>query len=132
LSAFSIPQGECGTRAFEVASLLFEQEIKRFPGSRYASLPGAVTAISKAVSNEQIAIVWLDTGAADPKNLNFRAIHSFFAFEDSPLQSFAVWQTPGAEFYDEATTKAKIAETIGFTREQGGIEIHIVPQPGAA
>ncbi len=128
LSAFSIPQGECDTKAFEAASLLFEQEIKGFQGSRYASLHDALAAISRAISNNQMGILWVDTGPVNPANPNFRALPCYFAFQYNPLQSFAVWQTPGAVFYDEETTKAKIAETIRFTSEHGGIEIHMVPQ----
>jgi hypothetical protein len=127
LSDYSIPHGKCVTKAFEIVGLLFEQKITQVPGSRYATLSDALEVISKAILNKQIGILWIDTGPVDPANLYYRANHCYFVFQDKPLMSFAVWQNPGAEFYDEKATRDKIEETISFTKGLGGIEIHIVP-----
>ena len=124
---FSIPQGQCGPEAFQIAGILFNQEINPFPGTRYGSLSDALVEISKILTSEKIAILWLDTGAIDSSNPPCRAIHCYFVFQDNPLQSFAIWDTPGAVFYDEADTRAKMIEAINLFKNDGGIELHVVP-----
>jgi len=79
--------------------------------------------ILNALSNEKIAIIWLDTGAIDPSNPLYRAIHCYFIFQDDPLLSFSIWDKPGAEFYDDVYIMNKIFETIGRV----GIAMHIIP-----
>lgn len=129
LRDFSIPNGECGQKAFEIANTLFDQEITGIVGTRYDSLSAVLAVISKAIKDDKIVIIWLDTGRKDPNNEKYRAIHCFFIFQDNPLQSFTVWPaTSGAKFIDDACTKAMIIETIKFTQELGGVELHVVPQ----
>lgn len=124
LSNFFIPQRQCDQKAFQIASILLDQEIKSFPETRYNSISDVMAEISNALTNERIAIIWLDTGATDPSNPFHRALHCYFVFEDNPLQSFAIWETPGAVFYDDAYTKNKIVETINLFKDVG---LHVVP-----
>lgn len=125
LCNFFIPQGQCGQKAFQIASILLNQEIRPFPDTRYDSMNDVLAEISNALTNEKIAIIWLDTGVIDPSNPFYRAFHCYFVFQDNPLQSFAIWDKPGAVFYDDAVTRAKIIETI----DHGGITLHVVPPP---
>ena len=120
-----IGQGECGAKAYEIASILFDQDIGKFPEERYKSLDDVLLEISNALMNEKIVIIWLDTG---PRILNpsYRAIHCYFVFEDQPLQSFAIWDSPGPQFYNDTYTKAKISKTIKLFPDIG-IGLHIVP-----
>jgi hypothetical protein len=74
LSHFAIPQGQCGESAFRIAEMLLGRAVIRAPGRRYASIADLLVQISAAVANEQLAIVWLDTGPVDPGNPNRRAI----------------------------------------------------------
>jgi hypothetical protein len=127
LRSFFIPQGECGQKAFEIAGILLNQEINPFPDTRYDSMTDALAEVANAVTHEKIAIMWLDTGAIDSSNPSYRAIHCYFVFQDNPLQSFAIWDTPGAVFYDEACTRAKIIESIALFKKDGGIALHVVP-----
>jgi len=129
LKNFYIPPGQCGGRAFEIASTLFNQDIRSFSEKRCNSLDDVLLEISNALMSEKIVILWLDTGAIDPKNPNYRGVHCYFVFEDKPLQSFAIWDAPGAKFYDDTYTKTKIVETIKLFINDGGIGLHVVPPP---
>ena len=127
LKNFCIPQGECGRKAFEIASILFNKKIGVFDPKRCKSLDDVLLEISNALINEKIVIIWLDTGPKNPQNFNYRALHCYFVFEDSPLRSFSIWNTPGPEFYDCAYTRTKIDETIKLFLDDG-IGLHVVPR----
>src|SRR5205823_4083416 len=127
LRGLSIPQGECGEKAFEIAAILFNQAITKFPAAKYNSLPDVSTVVSDAVTHGSIAIAWLDAGAIDSSNPSYRAIHCYFIYQDKPLHSFAIWEAPRVEFYNEVDTRAKIIDSLELFKSNGGIDLHVVP-----
>jgi hypothetical protein len=124
LASFSIPQGQCDTKAFEIVGVLFNQDIKPFTAARYSSLSDTLLEISNALTKKKIVILWFDTGPIVPSNQKNRALHCYFVFQDNPLKSFTIWSTPGIEFREDAFTKDKIIETITLF---GVIKLHVVP-----
>ena len=127
LSDFVIPQGTCGKNAFRIAEILFGQQIKPFGEERYNSVGAALDRISAAIANEQIAIIWFDTGRVKPGNETYRALHCYFVFETNPLEAFTVWDTPGAKFCDELAVREKIDEAVNLFRNDGGVALQVVP-----
>jgi len=126
LRNFCIPQTQCAEKAYEIASILFDQDIREFTPKRYYTLGDVLCEISNALRNEKIVIAWLHTGLVDPNNPTWGALHCYFVFEDQPLQSFTIWDSPGPAFYGEADTRNKIIETIGWYPVDG-IGLHVVP-----
>jgi hypothetical protein len=126
LSGFSIPYGHCGSKAFQIAGILLNQQIDPFPGTRYSSLNEALAAISCALAHRKLVIMWLDTGLLTQ---TCRAIHCFFVYQDNPLQSFSIWDKPGPEFYDDNDTRYRMNDTIHRNQNFGGIELHFAPPP---
>jgi hypothetical protein len=124
LSDFMIPQGERGPKAFEIAGVLFNEQISPFSGNRFSSVPDALADISNALGNHNVSITWVDTGPMHADNQNYRALHCYFVFADDPWQCFSVWDSPGPVFYDADALTGKLVETI---RLFGGVEIHTVP-----
>ena len=124
LKNFSIPQGECAKKAFEIASILFDQEVSPFSEIQCHFLYEVLCIISGALAYEKIVIIWLDTGPIDPQNPGNRALHCYFIFEDKPLRAFAIWADSGVEFYDDAFMKENIVNTINLFDHVG---LHIVP-----
>ena len=127
LKNFSIPNGQCGDKAFDIATILFNKTVSSSSEKRYNSLNDVLCEISKALKNDKIVIIWLETGPMDLQNPKYLGIHCYFVFDDNPLQSFAIWGTPGAKFYDDAYTGKKIVDTINFFQNEGGVALHVVP-----
>ncbi len=127
LSNYSIPNGQCGTMAFEIATILFSKKVDGYVAKVYGSLDDVFADVSKCLAREQIAILWLDSGLMDISNPHYHAIHCFFIFDENPLQSFTVWPSPGPQFLTEDEIREKITKSIAVFQSDGGIRIHFVP-----
>jgi len=124
LCNFSIPNGECGEKAFKIAGILLNQEIMPFPNTSFNSFEDMQAEVANSLKNEKIVIIWLETGPKDASNPSYRAMHCYFIFQADPLLSFTIWDNAGVDFLDEKHIIHKIKETMGYFHE---ITLHVVP-----
>lgn len=124
LEGYSIRQGACFPKAFEVAGLLFSQQIAPCNDIRCASPQSVLDQIEQAIDLGKIVIFWPFSGYENG-NTRCPVFHCHFVFQKDPITSFTVWPNPGPEFFDEKQTVQKICDTI---RDYKDIGVHVVPQ----